>query len=381
MKIQIDGISTVNKGAELMLSSILLEIERKHPDATIYLNTHQELKQELLPKTQNPKKVRWGLKYSRYGIAFLRRLGLPFTYFTQYYPVRGLDLVLDASGFQYSDQWIYSEQRLKEIEDYYAKLKRYKSQIVFLPQAFGPFETEYAKQSVNPIKKYIDIIIAREKISYDYLIELGFPENKLRIYPDFTLKTKGTIPLNFEHLKGSICIIPNLKMISHGDIDSDTYLDFLIQSIHFFESEGFKVFLLNHEGPGDHKLCISINKKLQNTLEIVSDMKATELKGLISQSFLVVSSRYHGVASSLSSGIPCLSTSWNHKYKMLYLDFEVESQVIDTEENWKKNKLRIQNFLANRTSYKNQLISVKPKLVDKNEKMWEDVWSQQNNIL
>ena len=44
MKIVLDGVETNNKGAELMFYAILQEIERRYPDATVYINA-QRVKQ------------------------------------------------------------------------------------------------------------------------------------------------------------------------------------------------------------------------------------------------------------------------------------------------------------------------------------------------
>ena len=41
IKIVISGVEGVNKGAELMLYSILMEIEKKYPDAVVYLPISQ----------------------------------------------------------------------------------------------------------------------------------------------------------------------------------------------------------------------------------------------------------------------------------------------------------------------------------------------------
>lgn len=375
MKIQIDGVNTMNKGAELMLVSILEEIERTHPYATVYINPNNILDEKSLPKTANTLKIRKALKYSRYGIAIMKKLNLPFTYFTHFYPIKGIDIVLDASGFQYSDQWIYSDTNLKERRNYYLKLKKFKTQLVFLPQAFGPFNTQYGKNSIKPINDYVDIIIARDKISYDYLEILGFLKKKLWRYPDFTFITNGSTSKIFEHLKDKVCIIPNKKIISHSRIDNSNYIKFLVKSIELFKENGKDCFLLNHENDGDYEICILINNSINSPMEILSGLDAKQVKGIIGQSFVVFSSRFHGVASSLSTGVPCLATSWNHKYKMLYADFEIEGQVLDLEENWDINKIKIQQVLDNREQIREHLLKMKRKLMSSNRKMWKEVWN------
>ena len=173
MIIQIDGTNTLNKGAELMLVAIIEQIEGKYPSAQVIYNSNHSNEKELDIKTNLNINKRFWLKNSRLPIALLSRLKIPYTFFTSKYALKNIDIVLDASGFQFSDQWNYSKQRLNILDNYLSALKKYNSKIVFLPQALGPFETESGKKSIEIINEYSDIIIAREQISYDYAIKAG----------------------------------------------------------------------------------------------------------------------------------------------------------------------------------------------------------------
>ncbi len=375
MKIQIDGVNTMNKGAELMLVSVLEEIERTHPSALVYLNPNSVLDHSFIPKTKNTIRIRNGIKYARYAIAIMKRLHLPFTYFTHFHAMKDIDIVLDASGFQYSDQWVYSQKNLEERRRYYEKLKKYKTRSIFLPQAFGPFDTTYGKRSVKPIKELVDLVIARDKISHEFLKSMGFVNERLWKYPDFTFVTEGVFMDSYKHLHGKVCIIPNKKIVSHAAIDNSNYVQFLLKCIELFKQSGKECYLLNHEGDEDYQLCKMINERIEEPMEIVSGLTAKQVKGVIGKSLIVFSSRFHGVASSLSSGIPCLSTSWNHKYKMLYADFELEPQVLNLNEKWEMNEKRILSVLNNREKIHKHLLLMKKELTDLNRKMWEQIWS------
>lgn len=47
---------------------------------------------------------------------------------------------------------------------------------------------------------------------------------------------------------------------------------------------------------------------------------------------MIISSRCHRIASVLNPGIPCLTIDWNHKYGMLFKDFDLEEGVIDIKQ-------------------------------------------------
>ncbi|WMI66632.1 polysaccharide pyruvyl transferase family protein [Aestuariibaculum sp. YM273] len=376
MTIQIDGTNTLNKGAELMLYAVLEEIEKSHPDALIYYNSNYVGEEKLNIKSSLKIKKRLALHYGRYPKAILRRLKLPYTYFTSKYPIDNIDLVLDAAGFQFSDQWNYSKESLVVIEKYYKKLKENGAKIVFLPQAFGPFETTEGRKSIEIINKYSDLIIARERISLEHLLKAGGDKNKVLMYSDFTLSVKGKLSEEYNFVKGKVCIIPNQKMITHTKTGSLEYVDFMEQTIREIQRKGKDVFLLNHEGEGDFDICNQINAKFENKLRVVSGLNSKEVKGVIGASFMVISSRFHGVASALNQGVPCLATSWNHKYEMLFEDFKQNNRILDVKNSIIGDEmLKIDELLKDYDNIKSILQEAKINLNKANTEMWTKVWS------
>lgn len=375
MKIQIDGTNTLNKGAELMLHSILEQIELKHPQASVLFNSnfYKEHKQKF---SYNLKiQMRSAKVYGRYPRAILKKLNLPYNIFTHMYPPKNIDLLLDGAGFQFSDQWKFSHERLDILEKYFWKLKSYGTKIVLLPQAFGPFQTEAGKRVTKILDKYVDIVIARDKISQNYLLSAGVTSDKIWLYPDFTLLSEGKIPNNFSNNRKSTCIIPNVRMITEKEGKSSEYVDFMVNIIELFVKNGKTPFLLNHEGQDDLELCFRIKRKLKHDIDIVTGLNAKEVKGVIGTSDIVVSSRFHGVASALSQGIPCLATSWNHKYQMLFEDYDQYDNVLSLENNWNDEELKVLSIIENEDKLKQQLIVKKQELEQKVTEMWKRIWS------
>lgn len=110
MKIVLSGVETNNKGAELMLYAILQEIERKFPEAQVYIA---------------PIRVKQGLGYVKTNLDFrytssplwqkiirkfrikgiFRILRLSQDVFHRLDIVKGAEWFIDGSGFAFGDQW------------------------------------------------------------------------------------------------------------------------------------------------------------------------------------------------------------------------------------------------------------------------------------
>ena len=336
MVIQIDGGSSTNKGAQLMMYAVLQEIQSKCPEARVYLNNeHSDLpalrdrfKGLDIRKRQSNRWRTIVLKLKLGSIAY--KIYKPLSWrFSLRVPYKGVDILLNIGGFQFGDQWRHDANSNASWKHYLSKMKEYGTKIVFLPQALGPFEKKGSKEIVRILDTYSDIIMARDQVSYDYIAALHPSKANIVVFPDFTSAVAGIPSRQSELAKGKVCIIPNSKMISQGVNTEDDFVNGIVCIIDHIQKMGKRVVLLNHEGPGDYRLCKIINEKLNNEVDILQSNNALVTKGIIAASYLTISSRFHGVANALSSGVPCLATSWSHKYKMLMKDYGIADGLIE----------------------------------------------------
>jgi polysaccharide pyruvyl transferase WcaK-like protein len=374
MIIQIDGTSTLNKGAELMLYAIIDQIEEKYPKAKVIFNTLYYNNQI---RTSLNFKQPFSLKYANYFNYYLSKLNISHKMFTEFYPKGRIDVMLDASGFRHGDQWNLPESYFIDLENYYRKLKKKKTKIILLPQAFGPFKSSVSVKGVDILNKYADLIIARDHISYQNLLEGGGNKDKILQFPDFTILTKKEFPEKYSNIVDGICINPNKKMITHANLKQEDYIHFVKNVIEVSKKYDKNVFLLNHEGPGDLDICNKISEALGSGIQIVSGLNAKEIKGIIGKSYLVISSRYHGVANALNQAVPCLATSWNHKYGLLFNDFNLNNNIIDISKGGNNSVGKVEEYLN--PSYN---LNIREKLKVKSEdiksetnKMWQIIWN------
>ena len=378
MKILLTGVETNNKGAELMLYAILQEIERKFPDAKVYLS---------------PYRIRPGVGYIKTNVDFnvwpydkfvtklrlkkvFRLLHLPYSLLPHTYALRNVDYHLDGSGFAYSDQFnitgskIYNEKELLEF------LAKHGCKNIFLPQAFGPVEKQATKKMLAVISKYASLIMPREKVSYKYLEASGCVDmTKVRLYTDYTSLVEGVFPTRYEHLRYGVCIIPNSQMIKRGAISIENYLELLKEIVSNGSLSGRKVYMLNHAGKQDTRLSDMIKGMIPNDIEMVTDLNALEVKGLISSAYLVISSRFHGVASALNSCVPCLATSWSHKYQELFNDYKQQDCILPLDSNIKA-LAKINLYMQEKKNHniRKELQERLPHIKKETHEMWDSIW-------
>lgn len=373
------GVETYNKGAELMLYAILQEIERKYPGSMVYIKENRirqgtsYIKTNLnLVSLRVPRIYKFINKFKINSI--LKRL---FGYCIYDTPIiKDVNYLLDGSGLHFSDQTIGDNST---IYLYWNKLlKGYSKQntkIVFLPQGFGPIERQATYKAIKAIDKYADLVYAREEKSYNYLVKSkAVNKSKLHIMTDFTSLVDGEVPQKYEHLKNAVCVIPNMQMVRHGGLSLDEYLAYLTNIILLCQSQKHLVYLLNHEGEKDEELAYMCKKRLSN-VEVVSGLNAIHTKGMISSAYLVISSRFHGVASALNCCVPCLATSWSHKYQYLFQDYKQSDSILKMS--YKEDEKKILKYLSvdYNSNVRTQLSIVVPTIQSKVKMMWNEIWS------
>lgn len=217
-----------------------------------------------------------------------------------------------------------------ELERFHARGKAY----VFLPQAFGPFSRAKERERLSKVLPLASLICARDQNSFDYLQSLLHQCNtqqRLKLFPDFTNLVAPKEP-ELPAPENCLMIVPNYQMLSEANPTAlwrERYISILQHFMRLAYQHDMPVLLLNHEGKNDLALCQQLAREAQGQTEIRSEPDPLKVKALIAQSRLLVCSRFHGCVSALSQGVPCLGTSWSHKYAALFADYNVSHWLIE----------------------------------------------------
>lgn len=328
LNIEVLGIGFPNKGAELMLCAIQDWAAQLGRETRIVVNWQSPYQKRayygLWAKIWHPMDARMRVPYGR-AVDFLKK---EWTEKLGVVADKDIDLVLDASGYAYGDPWgaRKAEHRLGEV---ITGWKRQGKKVVMLPQAFGPFQDPALRATMKHIIDHADHVYARDSISFGALQEITGERKNLTMSVDFSCLVQARAFEGVDQLSETIGLIPNHKMYEMGKgLSKDRYFDFFVAIAREIQARGRKVSLILHEGQKDLALCKEIMERLSEPALLVERSDPREIKAAIGRCAGVVTSRFHGFASSLFQGVPAFSTSWSHKYEEFAASFGYPEFVI-----------------------------------------------------
>jgi colanic acid/amylovoran biosynthesis protein len=382
--IEIRGAGFVNKGAELMLKAILDHFQNAKTPTEIALNLRlgsfrrrNRLGLSHLIWIETSKYLEQGWVVSSILHILVRyiprsiRKSLRFLLYTE------MDVLLDASGFTYSDQFGGGQMDLMARRVHKAKLEGIK--VILLPQAAGPFELENSRKKMAAILERADLVFARDEFSFNSLQDLSAYPDRVHLAPDFTNLIPGSPPPNFSG-KNKLALIPNSRMIEQTSEDHGiVYLSFIAQCFEYFEAQGWKPFFLLHEHMSDIALVERISERNRRTYEVLLLQDPLQIKGVIGECEAVVSSRYHGIVNALVQGVPVLATGWSHKYQYLMQEYGVADCLLEDLDSRKKNE-RFFAFLSDDGSREKISAAIRSN-IERHKKRTERMWKMVDQIV
>lgn len=377
--VEIKGVQFRNKGAYLMLLACL-EGLKKLPDYELVLSPGPNL-----PYPERAKLGAWQkLSFRRKGLDLTPLFGkLPrgFQNLLQRYGIvteRQVDLVLEASGFAYGDQWPlrFLQNTAKEV----VRFAKAGKPFIFMPQAFGPFKSEESKAAMRDIIHHAALICVRDPVSLQHLqsCEAQLPDSVI-LTPDFTVGLTARANDEIPTINGSyVALIPNNKVVSkfnHANAEQQRsdYIAAFAAAANQLTASGLQCVLVNHEGKEDAQLCAEIAAKSPCQIIQIDDPLA--VKAFIGHAELAISSRFHGAVNALSQGVPCIATSWSHKYHAMMADFGMAEYCVE-QLNEQTLLQALNKVIENKSIIKSKLIKNASTLKEKNQQMWQRLYQK-----
>ena len=231
---------------------------------------------------------------------------------------RSIDVVLDASGFAFSDQW--GPGPANNLLSKMNQLRRRHQKLILMPQAFGPFSQGPLSDITKKLFERSSLVYARDKVSFDYCMDLK-SDSDIRQCPDITIletpqgTVSETLPERF------FAVVPNVQMKRKTtDIEGGEYLKAVDSVAKILTSQGLSPVILLHDYSTDVEFVPGL-KQVLGDVPVVTGNCPLELKAIIGNAELVVASRFHALVAALSQCVPTIAIGWSHKYACLLQDF------------------------------------------------------------
>jgi colanic acid/amylovoran biosynthesis protein len=286
-----------------------------------------------------------------------------------------VDVVIDAAGFAYSDQWGAASSL--ELARTTRRWRRRGTKVILMPQAFGPYTDPVIRSAILRSVDNADLVMPRDAVSYGYLTEVTGERDYIQQFPDFTNLIEGIVPHNFKPESFGVAIVPNYRMIDKTEKSAgDQYLPFMIRCAQRLLELNARPYVLVHEGVDDERLAEQISAA-SGGIPIVREDDPLRIKGILGASEAVVASRYHALVSALSQGVPSVATGWSHKYNELFEDYSFPEGVLSIDDEHARIDAML-NKLVNvesRQEISAQLLQSSTRLKALSEDMWVAVQS------
>lgn len=378
MLIEIRKAGFVNKGAELMLYAALQKMKEAYPDADFVIapyyrgaRTVNYLKRAELGFFQKASFWAFGLQWGDFAV-FLPKI------IREMYGIvldKEIDIVIDIAGFAYGDQW--KIRSTKELAHSCRRWYKRGTRVILLPQALGPFSSPQLRKLIKGVADNVDLIFSRDPISYKHLIDATGERPNIKMAPDFTNLLNGIVPEYFDTENNQFCLVPNDQMVSKtSEEESKAYKPFMITCAKYLLENDQKPFILIHEAAKDKILAQEIADGVGGDIQIIQENHPLKIKGILGTCGGTISSRFHGLVSALSQGVPSLGTGWSHKYKMLFQDYGFDDglmNILATEEEIRK-KIDLIINPQSRKQIQSTITSKSEELKKKSEDMWAGVF-------
>lgn len=358
-----------------MLLAVVERLRAAYPDATLSMTPSAPHGSQPLSKITAlglcPKAsfyflgTEWGDAACLIPSKIRRRYGLVLD--------REVDVIIDAAGFAYSDQWGTADSL--ELARMTRRWRRQGTKVVLMPQAFGPYTDPVTRSAIKESVDNADLVCPRDSISYRYLTSVTGERDYIRQYPDFTNLIEGVAPGEAGSEKRGVAIVPNYRMVDMTDVaTSDSYVPFMIRCAEYLVELNARPYVLVHEGVNDERMAEQISEACGG-IPVVREDDPLKIKGILGASDAVVASRFHALVSALSQGVPSVATGWSHKYQELFDDYGFPEGLLSLNDDFSNARALLEKLVDNETR---QAISVRllqrsTRLKALSEAMWVDV--------
>ena len=328
---------SLNRGCEAIVRSAVDLIKAQHPEVVINLASFDPDSDDVIPNIDTIYDGR-ELEVKPFSVSgIISALKVKFqkdeTYFLRkrhhniikLIPEHDVFLSIGGDNYCYGEQpWIYEMDRL---------VKKAGKKLILWGSSIGDEDLSDAK--IADLKS-MDLVLARESLTYNILKERGLSNVKLVADGAFTMQ-KETMELPSDWQEGNTIGFNFSPLVWKRNADSKKAAYDLIQ--HILDTTSMTIALTPHvmvPGNDDHEVLQQFYKDFKasgRVLLLPNNLNAIQYKGLIAKMRFFIGARTHATIAAYSSLIPTLVLGYSVKSKGIAKDiFGSEKLVLGINE-------------------------------------------------
>lgn len=259
--------------------------------------------------------------------------------------VQAADLVVGGMGIMFADSLGGNGFRRRFFEGYlFGIAKALGKPTIQYTADFGPLNARWNRFFAKFwLGRCLDAVICRSNTSHGWLTRIGIAADKLFVAPDTGILMKPQPSEEASRIEGTWDGAPSVAIgVSHqirnrvsDPAEYDSTIGCLVR--HVARKRNYRVLVVPNElrdrpEVDDGSIAQTIVEQADDRRVSMVDtarFSGPELKAVLGQCRVVVSSRYHSLVAGLSMGVPCMALAWHHKYLELFRLFGMDEWVFD----------------------------------------------------
>lgn len=279
------------------------------------------------------------------------------------------DYILDiGQGDSFAD--IYGKNRFDGINLIHREAMKLHKPYCLLPQTIGPFKDEAIKSEAVRAISNANVVMARDKRSFDYTKQIAPLQKNLKEYIDvaFFLPFKRmSFDKEFVHVGLNIS-----ALLWHGGYTRDNQFGLkgdyqkCVRSIidYFLAIPNVIVHLIPHVVVGerdienDYEVSFDLQKEYNQQRIVLAPffLSPVDAKDYISGMDFFMGARMHSTIAAFSSGVPVIPMAYSRKFNGLFIDTLSYNHMADLKTDTSNEVLdKIKDAFANRSLLKEEI--------------------------
>ncbi|MFA6832245.1 MAG: polysaccharide pyruvyl transferase family protein, partial [Bacteroidaceae bacterium] len=278
----------------------------------------------------------------------------------------------------------YGNERFNGINLIHREEKKYHKSYCLLPQTVGPFSSPTIKVKAVKAIEDADIVMTRDKQSFDYVREIAPLQKQVEEYIDvaFFLPYKKK-----EFSKDKIHVGLNISaLLWHGGYTRDNQFGLVVdypslvrQVIDYFLSlKDVQLHLIPHVVGGergienDYAVSYDLCEEYDNPNITLSPLflDPAAAKSYISGMDFFMGARMHATIAAFSSGVPVVPMAYSRKFNGLFIDTLDYPHLVDLKVDRPEDTLtKIKDGFAHRDALRKEIKSQNETIVDERKNL------------